>query len=100
MAVTRADLPTYQDLLYPTLKAVEILGGSAQAREITPQVLDLIRATDDMLALTYENRPKSVLIDRAEWARSYAKTLRRSRQPTNTALFVITTFGKEVLQSA
>jgi hypothetical protein len=31
----RTDLPTYQDLIYPTLKAVDELGGSAQAREIT-----------------------------------------------------------------
>jgi restriction system protein len=96
VAVSRADLPTYQDLLYPTLKAVDLLGGSAQAREITSQVLDLISATDEVLALTYENRPKSVLIDRIEWARSYAKLCGVLDSPQR-ALFVITTLGKEVL---
>ncbi len=69
---SREDLSSYQELIYPTLRAVAALGGSAQAREITAQVLADLGATDDELALTYENRTKSVLVDRIDWARSYA----------------------------
>lgn len=65
-------LPTYQELIYPTLRAVDALGGSAQAREITAQVSSDIGATEDQLALTYDNRPKPILVDRIDWARSYA----------------------------
>jgi restriction system protein len=68
----RSELPTYLDLFLPTLRAVDKLGGTAQAREVTSQVLADIGATDEQVAHTYENRPKSVLIDRIDWARSYA----------------------------
>lgn len=49
-AVSREDLPSYQDLMLPTLRAVEKRGGSAQAREVTAEVLLEIGATDEQLA--------------------------------------------------
>jgi restriction system protein len=92
----RPELPTYLDLILPTLRAVENLGGSAQAREITPRVLTEIDATDEQLELRYENRPKSVLVDRVDWARSYAflgGVLERPRR----GLFTISPSGRELL---
>jgi len=92
----RSNFPTYQDLIYPTLRAVASLGGSAQAREITARVLKDIGATDEQIAITYPNRTKSVLIDRLEWARSYAK-LGGALDSPRRGLFVLTTLGKETL---
>jgi len=92
----RPDVPTYQELIYPTLKAVAALGGSAQGREITTRVLDDLGASDEQLAITYDNRPKSILIDRLEWARSYAK-LGGALDAPQRGLYVLTTLGKEVL---
>jgi hypothetical protein len=60
----RRDIPPFQDLIYPVLKAVDKLGGSAQGREIIPVVIDEIGASDDLVAITYHNRPKSVLVER------------------------------------
>jgi Mrr N-terminal domain len=57
--------------MYQTVRAVEELGGSAQGREITAQVVADIGATDEQLEITYDKRAKSVLIDRIDWARSY-----------------------------
>lgn len=91
-----AALPSYQDLIYPTLKAVAALGGSASGREITTRVLDDLGATDEQLAVTYASRPKSILIDRLEWARSYAKLGGVLESPMR-ALYVLTTLGKGVL---
>jgi restriction system protein len=83
-------------LIYPTLKAVAALGGSAQGREITSRVIDDIGASDDQIAITYPNRPKSVLIDRLEWARSYAK-LGGALDSPQRGLFVLSTLGREIL---
>jgi restriction system protein len=94
--VSRSDLPNYRDLIYPTLKAILALGGSAQGRQITERVLVDIGATDEQVAVAYENNPKSVLIDRLEWARSYAK-LGGAIDSPQRSLFVLTTFGKETL---
>lgn len=92
----RSTLPTYVDLIRPTLLAVASLGGSAQAREISPVVLDLIDATDEQVAIEYENRPKSVLIDRIDWARSYAKQAGLLESPQR-GLFLLTNLAREVL---
>jgi restriction system protein len=93
----RTDVPTYQDLIYPVLMAVDALGGSAQGREITAKVIDDIGASDDIVALTYDNRPKSVLVDRIEWARSYAK-LGSALESPQRGLYLLTTYGKQLLQ--
>jgi hypothetical protein len=94
--MSRADLPSYSDLIYPTLRAVEELGGSAQGREITDQVAADIGATEEQLEVTYENRPKSILVDRMEWARSYA-TLGGALERPKRGLFVLTPYGRAIL---
>ena len=38
----RRDLPTYRELIYPTLRAVASLGGSAQGSEITDALIELL----------------------------------------------------------
>lgn len=93
--MTAADLPRYADLMLPTLRAVEALGGSGSAREITANVLETVAPSDEQLALSYENRPKSVLIDRIDWARSYCKLAGALESPRR-GLFVMTPLGREI----
>ena len=67
------EIPTYSEFMLPILRVVEARGGSAASREIIDQVVALEGFTDDLLAVSYAEREKSVLIDRLEWARSYCK---------------------------
>jgi restriction system protein len=91
------DLPTYRDLILPTLRAVEALGGSAKAREITDQIIDELDFDDQALGIMYENRPEtSVLIDRMDWARSYSK-LGGALESPRRGLFLLSTLGREIL---
>ena len=92
----RSSLPTYVELIRPTLLAVAELGGSAQAREITPVIIELTGASDEQISLEYDNRPKSVLIDRIDWARSYAKQAGLLDSPQR-GLFLLSNLGREVL---
>jgi restriction system protein len=92
----RRDMPTYRELMYPTLRAVASLGGSARGGEITDALTELLGATPEQLAITYDGRPKSVLIDRMEWARSYAK-LGGALDSPQRGLFVLTNLGKGIL---
>ena len=92
----RRDLPTYRELIYPTLRAVASLGGSAQGAEITDALIELLKATPEQLAVTYDGRPKSVLIDRMDWARSYAK-LGGVLDSPRRGLFILSNLGKHVL---
>ena len=96
-AVTPETLPTYSDLIMPTVKAVAELGGSAKAREITGQVLTDLPATEEMQAVMQPSRPDaSVLLERIAWARSYAKLIGALESPSR-GVFLITTLGRELL---
>jgi len=92
----RRDLPTYRELIYPTLRAVSSLGGSARGSEITDALTELLEVTPKQLAVTYDGRPKSVLIDRMDWARSYAKLAGALDSPQR-GLFILSNLGKHIL---
>lgn len=94
--MTPDELPAYSDLILPTVRAVITLGGSATAREITSQVVADLAPSDDMLAVTQENRPDaSVLMERISWARSYAKLIGALESPKR-GVFLVTALGKEL----
>ncbi len=92
----RRDLPTYRELIYPTLRAVASLGGSARGSEITDALTELLEVTPEQLTVTYDGRPKSVLIDRMDWARSYAKLAGALDSPQR-GLFILSNLGKHIL---
>jgi hypothetical protein len=92
-----SDLPKYQDLMYPVLQCVGRSGGSARGRELTAEVILAIAATDEQVAISYENRPKSVLVDRIDWARSYDKLAGALDNPQR-GLYVLSEVGKELLE--
>lgn len=95
--MTPEDLPPYSDFILPVVKAVAVLGGSAQASEVVEHVLADFNPTDEMLAVTFENRPHhSVLIDRILWGRSYAKLIGALESPKR-GVFLITALGKRLL---
>ena len=95
--MTPEDLPAYSDLILPVIRAVEKLGGSAQAAEIVEQVLADLDPSEEALAVTFANRPHhSVLIDRIMWARSYAKLIGGLDSPKR-AVFLLTPLGRELL---
>jgi len=64
--------------------------------EITDALTELLEATPEQLAVSYDGRPKSVLINRMEWARSYAK-LGGALDSPRRGLFVLSNLGKHIL---
>lgn len=67
------DLPRYDDLLWPTMKAVDALGGSGTISEIDDRVLADIALPEEALSVVYEKSGASIVPDRISWARSYLK---------------------------
>jgi restriction system protein len=95
--VELSDLPPYKDFLLPVLQAVQALGGTAHAKEITAWMVENMGIDDDAVAVEYPNRPgESVLLDRMAWARSYDK-LGGVVETPQRGLYVLTAEGKRVL---
>jgi len=67
------NLPRYDDLLWPTLQAVEALGGSGTISEIDDRVLADLELSEDALAIVYDKSGAPIFPDRCSWARSYLK---------------------------
>lgn len=92
-----SDLPPYWQLVLPVIRCVAEAGGSATVSEIDNGVVTLTQPTEEMLALTYENRPgTSVFMDRVGWARSWAKLIGAVESPSR-GVYVITALGREIL---
>jgi restriction system protein len=92
-----SDLPPYKDFLLPVLHAVQALGGTAHAKEITAWMVENMGFDDDAVAVEYPNRPgESILLDRMAWARSYDKLGGLVETPQR-GLYVLTAEGKRVL---
>lgn len=94
--MTPQDLPRYNELMLPTLRAVAELGGSGNVREIIAKVIEMLSPTEEMLSLTYANREKAVYVDRLDWARSYCK-LGGALESPNRGLFLLTPLGREIV---
>jgi restriction system protein len=95
--VTSWELPSYSDLILPTIRAVSTLGRSAKAREITSQVLEDLPFANEMLGMSFPGRPDdSVLLSRLQWGRSYAKLIGALESPTR-GVFLLTDLGRELL---
>jgi restriction system protein len=66
-------VPSYADLLWPTVKAIRALGGSASINEIVEKVVELEGFTEEQQAVPHGDGPQSQIEYRLAWARSYLK---------------------------
>jgi len=67
------NVPTHDKLMWPTLKAIEALGGSATNAEILTKVIELESIPEDVQAVQHINGNQSKLDYRLAWARTYLK---------------------------
>ena len=91
----KSTLPSYGELMLPVVRAVLELGGSGTSREISESVIETEGFSEDLLAVTYDGRAKSILLDRMDWARSYCK-LGGVLESPKRGLFLITDLGREI----
>lgn len=82
--------------MLPVLRAVHDLGGSASSRQIVDKLVEAEGFTDELIALQYPNQAKSMLLDRADWARSYCELAGVLESPKR-GLFLVTPLGSEIL---
>jgi restriction system protein len=68
-----ADIPQYNELLWPALQAVAELGGSASIGEIVETVIKREGFSDAQQAVLHNNGPETEIGYRLAWARTYLK---------------------------
>jgi restriction system protein len=100
MRMTDVEIPTYRDLMYPTLVAVEKLGGSAAISELEEEVPKIAGVTDGQMAVVFPDPSPlagtSKVINRLHWARSYLKKIGALNNSTR-GVWAISSTGSEFL---
>lgn len=89
------EMPTQADLMWPTLRALEGLGGSATNRELVDRVAMDLRLPDALLEVVHGDGPQTEVANRCGWART---RLRRVRAVENSAtgVWAITELGRRI----
>ena len=76
-AMTEISIPTTRDLIYPTLVALQQLGGSASKSELEEEVSQIENFTDEQLSVLFPddstNAGTSKILYRLTWARTWLK---------------------------
>lgn len=68
-----AQIPSYKDLLWPTLRAVREIGDSGTIEEIVEKVIELEGFTEQQQSVPHGEGPSSEIEYRLAWARTYLK---------------------------
>ena len=68
-------MPTRYDLRWPTLKALESLGGSASIQELTSRIATDMGLPDEILDVPHKGGPQTEFGYRAAWARTGLKMI-------------------------
>jgi restriction system protein len=97
--VTELTIPTYRDLLYPTLQALDRLNGSGTKDEVNNEVIEELGLSDAQLAVEYPPDAKakgSKVIHRLAFARSSLKLFDAADNSTR-GVWSLTPVGRRIL---
>ena len=83
------------DLLWPTLKALESLGGSASTGEVLQRIVVDMALSDSVLDIAHGDGPLSEVAYRAAWARTYLKFIGAAVNSTH-GVWTITSYGRNL----
>lgn len=95
MAQSSQELPSDLDLLWPTLRALERLGGSASIYELSDQLAQDLDLSDEMVDIPHINGPQTEIDYRAAWARTRLRGIDAVDNPSR-GVWTITEAGRQI----
>ena len=91
-------IPSYKDLLWPTLRAVREIGDSGTIEEIVEKVIELEGFTEEQQAVPHGDGPTSEIEYRLAWARTYLKGM-GALDNSKRGVWSTTELGRSMAQS-
>jgi restriction system protein len=68
-------VPKFNELMWPTLQAIQALGGSGSIHEIDEKVAELVGFSEQQQAVLHTDGPQTEIEYRLAWARTYLKAV-------------------------
>jgi restriction system protein len=69
----KKSVPTFDDLMNPTIQALKRLGGSASIDELVPEMVRMLSVPKEIAEVPHGNSGRTELEYRAAWARTYLR---------------------------
>ena len=69
----KKEVPQFDDLMDPTIKALKRLGGSASIDELVPEIVRLLGLPQEVADVPHGNTGRTELEYRSAWARTYLR---------------------------
>src|SRR4051812_24914921 len=73
MTTPASNVPTFDELLWPTLKALKAMGGSASNEELLAKVIELERIPEPVASFLHTDNRQTKLGYNLAWAKTYLK---------------------------
>jgi restriction system protein len=86
-------IPSYDELLWPTLRAIRELGHTARLEEVDEKVVEQEGFSEQQMAVLHKDGPRSEIEYRLAWARTYLKGIGALDNPQR-GVWVTTDAGK------
>lgn len=90
-----SEIPSENDLLWPTLRALESMGGSATKDELLHKLTEDIGLTDELADVLHRDGPQAEIDYRAAWARTRLRKIGAVENPSR-GVWTITETGRQI----
>lgn len=91
-------LPTYDELIWPTLVALRQTGGSATNQELLNRVSQIMNFTEEIQSVLHGEGPMTEVNYRLHWARTYLRKV-NAIESSQRSIWSITPYGQTLTES-
>lgn len=98
MASAIKGMPTYDQMMWPTLQSLKESGGSASIQELLDRVVQLMALPEKVQAVLHGDGPGTEVAYRLAWARTYLKKIGALENSTR-GVWSITTAGRALTEA-
>jgi restriction system protein len=95
---THLKVPTFDEMMWPTLQALKETGGSASNQELLTRVAQLMAIPEEVQNLPQGDGPRTKVENRMEWARAYLRKV-GAIQNSERGVWSITSTGQAMTEA-
>lgn len=93
-----SEVPTFDELMWPVLKALKAMGGSASNEELLAKVIELEQIPEDVASFLHVDHRQTKLGYNLAWAKTYLKSAKALENSTR-GVWAITDVGERMTEA-
>ena len=95
---TTSQFPAFDELMWPTLKALKAMGGSASNEELLAKMIELEHVPEDVASFVHSDNRQTKLGYNLAWAKTYLKRV-AAIENSSRGVWAITEAGERLTEA-